>query len=187
MDIYLVRHTQTATPKGLCYGQKNVALAESFEHDVAMLKQKLPALKANCRVYSSELDRCLSLANQFSSLVKIDARLLELNFGEWEGLNFNDIPDKSLQFWTDNFVDYPAPKGESFTDLVRRVSDFWSDLITTDAEQVLIVTHAGVIRALLAHLLNCPLANAFQFQVAFGSVHKLRYENQYLHIEYLNL
>jgi len=50
-----------------------------------------------------------------------------------------------------------------------------------------VITHAGVIRALLARALNLPLANSFQLRIDSGSVHKLRRSDDYLYVEYINL
>jgi Histidine phosphatase superfamily (branch 1) len=78
MDIYLVRHTKTDTVKGLCYGQSDVALADSFSDEVLQLQHKLPELNDGYKVFSSPLTRCLQLAEQFSETVTTDDRLLEL-------------------------------------------------------------------------------------------------------------
>ncbi|MDD5580903.1 MAG: alpha-ribazole phosphatase [Methylobacter sp.] len=187
MDIYLIRHTKTATGKGLCYGQSNVELADSFSEEALQLKQKLPELKPGSLVFSSPLTRCLQLAETFSNSVVSDVRLLELDFGDWEGMRFDALkPDVLLQ-WTDNFVHLAPPKGESFTDLCLRAENFWQDLLTYETEQVLVITHAGVIRALLTHILQLPPAKAFQFRVDFGSVHKFQHLDNYTYINYLNL
>ncbi|MGZ4970428.1 MAG: alpha-ribazole phosphatase [Methylobacter sp.] len=187
MDIYLIRHTQTAGDTGLCYGQSDIVLADSFPDEMAALHDKLPEFEDDCKVYSSPLSRCLQLAETFSDTVITDARLQELNFGDWEGKNFNDIEADSLQHWMDNFVSAAPPNGENFEDLHQRAGDFWQELLATDAEQVLVITHAGVIRALLARALNMPLASSFQLRVDSGSVHKLRQADDYLYIEYINL
>ncbi len=186
MDIYLIRHTQTATAKGLCYGQTDVALADSFADEVTQLTLKLPAWQDNCRFYSSPLGRCLQLAHRFSHTIAMDERLLELNFGDWEGRRFDDLPPESVKQWTENFVQTAPPNGESFIDLCQRAGAFWQELLQQELEQAVIITHAGVIRALLAHILKLPLANAFQFRVDCGSVHKLQNLNQYTYIHYLN-
>lgn len=187
MDIYLIRHTQTAGDPGLCYGQSNVALADSFPDEMANLHNKLPEFDEDCKVFSSPLTRCLQLAETFSDEVISDARLQELNFGDWEGKRFDAIETDVLQHWMDNFVTAAPPNGENFEDLYRRTGDFWQDLLSTEAKQVLVITHAGVIRALLARALNLPLANSFQLRVDSGSVHKLRQADDYLYIEYINL
>ena len=116
-----------------------------------------------------------------------DPRLQELDFGDWEGKNFDDIEADVLQHWMDNFVTAAPPNGENFENLYQRAGDFWQELLATDAEQVLVITHAGVIRALLARALNMPLASSFQLRVDSGSVHKLRRSDDYLYIEYINL
>lgn len=190
MDIYLIRHTKTDTLKGLCYGQSDVALAESFPEEAHLLQQKLPELKSNSLLFSSPLTRCVKLAERLSDNVTTDARLLELDFGDWESRRFDDIDDEVLQHWTDNFVHVAPPNGESFIDLYERAGSFWQDVVQgmpMASEQILIITHAGVIRALFAYILKLPPANSFQFQVDVGSVHKLQHFDNYTYINYINL
>jgi alpha-ribazole phosphatase len=190
MDIYLIRHTKTDTLKGLCYGQSDVALAKSFFEEAHLLQQKLPEIKSNSLVFSSPLIRCVKLAERFCANVITDARLLELDFGDWEGRRFDDIDVAVLQRWTENFVHVSPPSGESFIDLCRRAGAFWQDVVygmNSASDPIFIITHAGVIRALLAYILKLPPANAFQFRIDVGSVHKLQYLDNYIYINYLNL
>ena len=187
MDIYLIRHTQTATDPGLCYGQTDIALAASFDDEMGKLHDKLPEFDDDCKVFSSPLTRCLQLAETFSDTVITDTRLQELNFGDWEGQRFDDIDPAALQQWTKNFVTAAPPNGENFEDLYQRAGDFWQELLANPAAQVLVITHAGVIRALLARALNLPLANSFQLRIDSGSAHKLRQIDDYLYVEYINL
>jgi alpha-ribazole phosphatase len=186
MDIYLIRHTRTAAETGLCYGRTDVALAPDFSEDFTALRQKLPALLEGCAVFSSPLRRCMRLAETLSKEVTPDDRLLELNFGQWEGRRFDEIEPDLLSRWTGNFVETAPPDGESFMALCERLGDFWQELLAQPHEQVLIVTHAGAIRALLAWVLELPPANAFQLRIDPGSVHKLRRQHDYTYIDYLN-
>ncbi len=187
MDIYLIRHTKTASEKGFCYGQSDVPLAESFDKELIEVNAKLPDLTEDCLVFSSPLQRCISLAKVFLKPIKMDVRLQELNFGDWENRKFDDIDAEFLKNWADNFVTLSPPNGESFGDLCHRAGQFWDELIAAEAcQQVLIVTHAGVIRALLAHVLQLPLANSFKFQINTGSVHKFQHVNNYTYVQWLN-
>ncbi|MGR8981088.1 MAG: alpha-ribazole phosphatase [Gammaproteobacteria bacterium] len=186
MDIYLIRHTKTAAKPGLCYGQSDIELAESFLEEAAALRRKLPELSPDCAVYSSPLTRCFNLAGKLSNNIGTDERLLELNFGDWEGRRFDEIEPDVLRHWTEHFVDTPPPNGESFEDLYRRTGSFWLDLLNVPAERAIVVTHAGAIRALLARILSLPLANAFQLRIDHGSVHKLQHLTDYTMIDYLN-
>jgi len=187
MEIYLIRHTTTATNPGFCHGQSDVPLAVSFDNDVTALHNKLPEFNDDCLVFSSPLSRCLNLAETFSDTVQSDDRLQELNFGDWEGKRFDDLPADVLRHWTENYVTAAPPNGESFTDLYQRAGEFWKELLATKAEQVLIVTHAGIIRALLANALSLPLTSAFQLRIDSSSVSKLRYSDDFLFVEYVNL
>ncbi|MFZ2450805.1 MAG: alpha-ribazole phosphatase [Methylovulum miyakonense] len=186
MDIYLIRHSKTAAPTGLCYGRTDIALDAGFAGELAKIRAKLPDLPPDCPVFCSPLSRCLQLAECLSNNVQCDERLLEINFGDWENIPFDMIETEALRHWADNFVHIAPPNGESFTDLYRRAGDFWRDLTQTDVPQVVVVTHAGTIRALLAQVLALPLANAFQFRIALGSVHKLHYTPAYTYIDTLN-
>ena len=190
MDIYLIRHTKTDTLKGLCYGQSDVGLADTFFEEAFELKNKLPKFKANSQFFSSPLSRCVKLAEKLSDKVTNDDRLIELDFGDWESRRFDDIDADDLEAWTNSFVQVSPPNGESFNDLCQRVGCFWQEVVQgmdPEIEQVFIITHAGVIRALLAYILKLPPANAFQFKVDLGSVHKLQYVGSYTYINHLNL
>ncbi|MBM4207219.1 MAG: alpha-ribazole phosphatase [Gammaproteobacteria bacterium] len=187
MDIFLIRHTKTAAINGLCYGQTDVALADTFIEETQAVVNKLASLSNGCLIYSSPLSRCLRLAETFRRPVVVDQRLREVNFGDWEGIRFDEIDQQTLRHWTEHFVTQPPPNGECFNDLCQRVGVFWDELIAAQpAKQVILITHAGVIRALLAHVLQLPPRNAFSMQVDAGSVHKLRYQNDYTYIDYIN-
>lgn len=186
MDIYLIRHTRTANRPGLCYGREDVALAAEAGSDIAAVLAKLPGRPGETALFSSPLSRCLQLARAFGENVKTDARLLELNFGDWENRFFNELDAGLVKTWADDFVRCAPPNGESFADLCRRASSFFRDLTALSFSAAIVVTHAGVIRALLAHILDLPPANAFRFRIDFGSVHKLAHRRGQVRIEYLN-
>ena len=187
MDIYLIRHTQTATQKGLCYGQTDVDLAENYFVEFEKIRQKLPDIHENAQFFSSPLSRCQKLAEFLSTNVIYDNRLLEIDFGDWENQRFEDLPEETLRHWTENFVEIAPPNGESFHTLCERAEQFWQDIIQLQTAQIFIVTHAGMIRALLAQILQLPPQNAFQFRVDCGSVHKFQRVENYTHIHFLNL
>jgi alpha-ribazole phosphatase len=175
MDVYLVRHTTPDVASGVCYGQADVGLAESFDMEWSMLMPKLAYL-VNPLVFSSPLQRCAKLAQRavdhfnFSSLLT-DARLLELSFGDWELKAWEDIPQGVVGDWTDEHVMQAPPNGESYVDLHLRAKTFLYDLDKhQNYKQALVFTHAGVIRALVAEALKVPLREASGMKVNYGSV-----------------
>ena len=187
LEIYLIRHTKTATEQGLCYGQSDVPLAESFAEELCLLRGKLPEISHTCRVISSPLSRCLQLARTLGCEVETDSRLKELHFGDWENHRFVDLDQEAVKRWAEDFVRIAPPNGENFKQLCQRADAFWQDLVQSQASgQVIIVTHAGVIRALLAGVLHMPLEQAFRLRVDNASVHCLHHNDGYTTIQYIN-
>ena len=84
MKVYLVRHTSVDVPKGISYGQTDVPLKSSFEEEASLTRKNLDGLTFD-QVYCSPLSRCTRLAAfcGYPEAIR-DARLKELNFGDWE-------------------------------------------------------------------------------------------------------
>lgn len=191
MDVYLVRHTMPDVKSGLCYGLSDVGLANSFNLEWEALRPKLEHL-ANPLVFSSPLQRCLKLAQKTVEhfnfeQVETDPRLQELNFGDWELKAWQDIPQGILGEWTDEHVKQAPPNGESYVDLHRRACAFLAGLVEyQEAEQVLVFTHAGVIRALVAEVLGAPLREASRVEVNYGSVTHIAIVDGVTRLDFVN-
>lgn len=168
MEVYIIRHTKVAVEKGICYGQTDVALADSFQEELAVLKNHLPT--DFDQVFSSPLSRCKTLAEPFSSEIIFDDRLKEMHFGDWEMKAWNDILTDEIQPWYDDFVSIKTPNGENFEDLRKRCTSFFDELRTKNYQKVLIVTHGGIIRSTWSYLLEIPLKNTFKIPLDFGEV-----------------
>ncbi len=79
-------------------------------------------------------------------MVKMDKKLQEMDFGQWEGRRWADIDPAELKAWTDDFAHYRAGgTGESVSQFMARVSAAFDAL--DPGHDTLWVTHAGVIRA----------------------------------------
>jgi alpha-ribazole phosphatase len=167
-QIYLVRHTKVDVPQGVCYGTTDVKLAPAFQDEFATVKGKLQGKKFK-KIYSSPLSRCTKLAEFIAPKQFIeDSRLSELHFGEWEMKLWDDVFQSTYgKEWMDNYQTLPCPGGESYPDLFKRVSDFIREL---KGDDLLIITHSGVIRVFLCVFKNISLQEAFNFQVDFGEV-----------------
>jgi len=167
VEIHVIRHTPVAYDKKKCYGQIDVPLAESFLADAKKIKAFLPADFS--RVYTSPRVRCTSLVNELGlTNVHTDGRLQELSFGEWEGKLWNDIPQEELNQWMADFVELKPPGGESLNEMYWRVESFIDAIRLENFENLLVVTHAGVIRCFWAYVLGMPLINIFKIPVGFN-------------------
>jgi len=177
MEIYLVRHTETICEKGICYGQADVDLAEPFESVFENIISQLPSEAA---LFSSPLKRCVILAQYIQNTTNTpsfqkDPRLMEMNFGDWELKNWNEIPPEQLNPWMEDFVNIGVSNGESFVELHQRVGDFLAELTSKNiTKPIIIIAHAGVIRSILCHQSLLPLKDAFNNKVDFGQVIKIK-------------
>ncbi|TDE16487.1 alpha-ribazole phosphatase [Dyadobacter psychrotolerans] len=171
MEVYLIRHTTPLLTPGLIYGRSEVLLTENFAQEWEVAKQNLPA--GFDLVYSSPALRCTELAKQITRDFQTDDQLAELNFGEWEGKTWDTVDQVQLQLWMDDFVNVCVPGGESMQEMFERVKEFWQELPTNPDQKIAIVTHAGVIRLVLALLKQIPLASVFEIKVGYGEVIKV--------------
>ena len=174
--MYLVRHTETICEKGICYGQSDVNIAEPFDEIFHRIISELPSKAV---IFSSPLKRCVILAKHIQKNINIisyqeDERLKEMNFGDWELKNWNEIAPEELNPWMADFVNIKVTNGESFTELHERVGDFLSNEFSKIKEPVIIVTHAGIIRSILCHQTSLPLKDAFKNKVDFGEVIRIQ-------------
>ncbi len=177
MEVYLIRHTRPAIENGICYGQSDIPLCDSFEKEKEKVVSKLPD-KLDI-VYSSPLSRCRILSKSIDCPIKIcDSRLKELNFGDWELKKWDDIDRDELDAWMENYIEAAPPCGESFMDLHGRVSNFLEDLKASPFQKVAIITHAGVLRTIFGILNKTDFRKIMEFKIAYGQVVKLHLQNK---------
>ena len=163
MILHLIRHPPPVVAPGICYGQLDIP-AENTGAVVARLQAVLPT---GLPVWTSPLRRCRELAVHFSAKVTTDQRLAEMNFGAWEGRQWDEIPRTELDAWAADVVGYAPPGGESPRAVQQRALDFVAGLTVPEA---IVVTHAGVIRVLLARWRDIPPAEWPQLAFAYGSL-----------------
>jgi alpha-ribazole phosphatase len=147
--ITVLRHPRALQP-GLCAGRFELPV-EDPRPRVQALAFELRA-HSLARIYSSPASRCRVLAGLSAEALglplHIDGRLAELDFGEWEGRTWDAIvtlDQERYESWSHDWQQASPPGGESIVDLERRVAAF---VDTLPQEAVLLVTHAGPIRAM---------------------------------------
>lgn len=116
MQFHLIRHPRPAVEPGICYGQTDVGLAESAAEVAARLRPLLPESFA---LHASPLARARLLAQELGT-PKLDDRLKEIHFGDWEGRSFTDI-GSAIDDWAADPLGFRAPGGESPREMAARV------------------------------------------------------------------
>ena len=148
MRLHLVRHLQPLVAPGVCYGRSDLAVDPQLHADaLPALRQQLPV---DVPLFSSPLLRCASLARALSDQVRFDARLAELNFGDWEMRRWDDIARAEIDAWASDVATYRPGGGESVFDMAQRICAFHDSLLRENLPAAILVCHAGAIRLLAA-------------------------------------
>lgn len=171
MEVILIRHTSVDVPAGVCYGQSDVPLRDSFETEAAQVALLLNSQKPFDAVFTSPLTRCLRLATRcgYSEAVR-DSRLLEMNFGQWELKRFDEIIDPRLKEWYTDYLEVPTTGGESFRMQYRRVAAFFNELKGCPYRRVLIFTHGGVLECAKIFAGQVTEEEAFRSLTPYGGM-----------------
>lgn len=188
MKLTLVRHTSLQIGAGICYGQSDIDVAANFANETENTQKKLAEISFDA-IYSSPLQRCVKLAEALNlGAPQMDNRLKELHFGDWEMQAWDDIPRDIFDDWAHNYAHKAPPNGETFSQLQQRGLQFLDEMLAKHVgEHILVVTHGGMIRALLAHVLNMELKGLFRFNIDYASVTQLDFSQQVPKIIFVNL
>lgn len=135
------------------------------------------------RVISSPLRRCLGFAQEtadrLNAPLHVEDDLREMHFGDWEGRAFAEIwqQDDRLRLWGNDPEKHTPPGGESLADFAERVDAVLRRLVHTyPNERLLIITHGGVIRLLLAHARGIPRGQLRDIAVPYAYVARLSWD-----------
>ncbi len=172
MEIYLIRHTTPDIARGICYGQADIDVTDSFTKEASHISRFIPP--GISRVYSSPLLRCRKLAEYLfpEHSILYQDELKEIHCGEWELLKWDDIPQEAIRPWMQDFVNVSIPGGENYVQLYNRVIGFFRSV--QQQAPLAIVSHGGVLRSILAHITQTALKDSFQaFSIHYGAVVRL--------------
>lgn len=147
---YLIRHPPVFL-QNVCYGQTDLELQPNWR---SWFDEMISVMAPLDRVYSSSLRRtslvASALAEHWSCPWVKDDRLLELNFGIWEGRLWDDIPKNEIDAWSADLWLNAPPQGESAFLLTKRVQEWWASVAPDCAdERIAVVCHGGPMRVLL--------------------------------------
>ncbi|QHG63730.1 alpha-ribazole phosphatase family protein [Pseudomonas putida] len=173
MILDLLRHGETEQGGGL-RGSLNDALTDK---GWGQMRDALAGAGPWDVLVSSPLQRCARFAEQLGMPVQLEADLQELHFGEWEGRSALQImqthADELGRFWADPYS-YTPPAGEPVAAFAERVLSAVGRLRQQHAgKRVLLVTHGGVMRLLLARARGLPREQLLQVEVGHGALMRL--------------
>ena len=177
MQIYLIRHPPPSNDTGLCYGRMDVAVAPQALNDaVESIKARIPEYGVReALVYSSPSTRCLELARQIAAPREpmVSEDLMEMDFGDWQGLAWDSLPRTELDAWANALWDYRPGGGESAEMVNVRWQRWLSQVRPAHSKIIIVITHAGLIRVAVARSGQLGREEALSAAVPFGSIHVL--------------
>lgn len=158
MKIYLTRHGQTNLNKQkLMQGLTDEPLNEAGINQAKNAREHVRNIKFDA-VYASPLCRAVKtaaiIADIDESQVIIDKRIIEVDFGKYEAKKYYAMGKVMMLYWALPEI-FPCPKTvENISSMVERSEAFLKDLEQKGYENVLVVCHGGIIRALCGILEN---------------------------------
>lgn len=171
-NIYMVRHGETLWNNTMRFqGASDIALSDTGIAQAEKLAESFTN-KNFIAIYSSDLQRAFKTADivaKRKGLEVIKEPLIkEMSFGEWEGLNGKQINEKwpgSLDVFFEDPKNFDPPGGESFFQMQKRVCGAFYNICARHIENdILIVSHGGTIRAILADILKMDLTGIWKMR-----------------------
>jgi len=194
----MIEHT-TTTIDLLRHGECQGGNIYRGSTDVALSDQGWQSLRRATQVnelpwqhiITSPLQRCHSFAKTLAEQHQLPLHVVddfqETHFGEWEGRRIEDVwqnDRQRVQAWVHEPLIHSPPGGELTEDFATRVRAALTAVIEQHrCQHSLIVTHGGVIRMLLAHALNIPVASFYRFDVPYACRSRI----QVMHSEHNDL
>lgn len=189
--LYLIRHGETEGAETKRYkGHIDVPLSANGIEQIKRLARYMIGDKDNSpipllskrgpkrvdAVYCSDLSRAVKsaeiIAEPYGLKPIIIPELRERNFGLWEGMSFDEIREKwpdAFNAWAANPLEFSPMNGESTIELRDRALKVFSETIAKhQGENIAIVSHGGINRVILCHLLGIPLENIFRVEQDYG-------------------
>ncbi len=195
--LYLLRHGEVEMPQDKIFlGQGDPPLSARGEAQArswagAFQERGLSAISA------SDLGRTMRtagiVADRLGMEVTPEPALREIALGRWEGKSMAEIRRQHPLEWETRgreIATYRTPGGESFEDLQARVVPALTalaDRSTVADAPLLLVTHAGVIRTIVCHVLGLRLENLFRFTVSKASLHGISVQDGRWTLNFTNM
>ena len=190
--LILVRHAESEM-QGCYVGRLDPPLSARGHAQAAALARRM-AGQSLAAVYSSPLKRTLTTAQMIATPhgleVNAIAKLVELDFGDWDGLTYQKIAEIAPQpfnRWLADPAQVRPPSGETLLEMSRRVMEAINGIIAAHpGETVVVVTHGGPARVIVCHALGIPLSEQWRIRQDLAAVSWLDFGEREATLSLLN-
>jgi broad specificity phosphatase PhoE len=169
--ISFVRHGETAhNREGRLQGRTDVDLSARGLEQVARLGARFPA-GSLAAVLTSPLRRARQTAEAIAAVcgapVEVDERLIELDYGDWDGRALADVPPEAWSAWRAD-PSFSPPGGESLVAVTERIGEFCRDRLADGA--IVAVSHVSPIKAAVAWALGVDERATWRMQLGLATI-----------------
>ena len=174
MIITLLRHGEVEEAYHRCYnGHNDIALSAKGVTEALQLDEHFSQHSFDA-IFSSDLKRCRQTVEQITHSsyppITFTEKLREKSWGRHEGMTFDAITKRDGLIYQDFLQWINALDGEPYDAYIKRIKTFFTKTLPlTPYNNVLVVTHAGVIRVLMHILQEIPLQEAFGIDFPYGA------------------
>ena len=185
MRLILIRHGKTCDNLKKRYsGIRDVGLTRAGRQEVKKIKEKIKSSKVD-RVFCSDLKRSRQTAEIiFGKRCRIikNPHLREMNFGKWEGLTYSQILKRSpaiYKKWLADPFSMDIPSGQRLSCFTQRIKKELRKIVNSNTKQtVALVTHSGVIRAILNTSLGIKKNDFWRLKINPCAVYIIEYKGK---------
>ena len=182
--IILARHGETEwNAEELFRGRVDVDLNETGIREAELLAEHLSYMTI-AAVYSSPLKRALQTAEMIARhhdvKVEVSPQLIDLDYGEWQGLSHETVRDRYGQLyheWLNNPQLVKMPAGESLDDVRRRAISLVEDITAKAEDTVVLVSHRVVHKVLICALLALDISHFWNIRIDTAGISVFAYED----------
>jgi alpha-ribazole phosphatase len=142
--------------------------------------EKMKEAQLDCIVTSDLLrtQKTAEIINKYHGIeIMKNNSFREMNFGLWEGMTYGEIKTQfptELGAWEKEWLDYPVPEGESLLQMYQRVTVGIEKVIADHPQgRVLLVSHGGCIRGILAHLIGRGIQDYWKYKIENCGITKI--------------
>lgn len=193
-QIYFVRHGQTDSNIERRYcGQTNVNLNNVGKKQAKKIADILKDYKID-KIFSSDLLRVKMTAQEINKNHNLDIKyvkdLREINFGDFENLTFDEIsmkyPEEKEKLISQKYL-YSFPNGESIKTLYKRTNEAFSEIVNNNKEEnILIVSHGGVISSIITDILSGDIEKYWNIEIDNATLSTINDNEGFLYLKNLN-
>lgn len=180
MTVYLVRHGETDAARHGLYGRSpGIALSEAGKAEAHRVADHLKS-RPVVAIYSSPLERTMETAAPIAEALRLNvqqcAAFIEVDQGDWTGVAWQELhknPDWRL--YNTYRSGTSCPNGEMAIEIQARAVRTLNQLLELHSDQqIVMVSHADVIRAAICHYAGIPIDFSLRIEISPGSVSTLQ-------------